>query len=154
MREILFVAWSIAAPAIVWAVMYRRERVLSIDNERLRRWNGESAADFAELEAKLHDIRREAETHGRTIELIEVRRAELAHRAELAERIVRGQAKHIEALETSNAKLLESVITMRRTGYALPSDILNAPDPELITTVDDDDAQALRDKPEWIAAEE
>lgn len=124
------------------------------ESERRRARNAESHAEILELETKLEAVTREAAASGRAFDLCEVRRVEATKRAELAEGIARGQARHIDALESSNKKLLDSVIEMRRVGFALPSDILNSPDPEVITTVADDDLQAVKTYPHLAAADE
>jgi len=70
-------------------------------------------------------------------------RAEATKRAETAELIARGQAKHIEALQRSNDKMLSAITDMRRVGFALPLDIAD-PDPEGLTSVDQDDRHAVQ----------
>lgn len=110
--------------------------------------------DIVSLKQQIETLERDHTTDSRAFDLCEVRRVEATKRAELAEGIARGQARHIDALESSNAKLLDSVIEMRRVGFSLPSDILNSPDPEVITTVADDDLQAVKTYPHLAAADE
>lgn len=127
---------------------------LEAESERRRQRNIAAAGEIAALEGKIKTLDAARIEDGRAMELSEVRRAEATRRAELAEGILRGQAKHIGALEASNKKLLDSVIEMRRVGFALPSDILNSPDPDVITTVADDDLQAVKTYPHLAAADE
>lgn len=100
-----------------------------------------------ELEAQLADT-------GRSLEHCEASLDEARKRAETAETIARGQAKHIEALQRSNETMLQSIVDMRRTGFSLPSDVLNEPDPDGISSVHDDDLQALEEHPHLAAADE
>lgn len=81
-------------------------------------------------------------------------RVEAQKRAETAEAIVKGQAKHIEALAASNDKMLESIVDMRRVGFSLPSDVLSEPDPDGISSVHNDDLEAIKDSPHLAAADD
>jgi hypothetical protein len=155
MKDIVFLLWSIASPTLVWFFMQRR-------HDRLRARNEAAAAELLEAEAKAageHLVRVNAEhlvrQHTADLATMTHHSADLRKRAEVAEGIVRGQATHIEALQRSNDTMLAAITDMRRVGFALPLDILSDPtDPEVITTVADDDLQAIKTHPHLAAADD
>jgi hypothetical protein len=152
MQGIRFLVWSIASPLITWYVVRRQyrgllTRTLAASGRALEDAGKAAQVDLNETRGALDEALRRQE---RNRELLE----ETRKRAEIAEGIVRGQAKHIEALQASNDTMLAAITDMRRTGFSLPADILNAPDPETITTVHDDDLQALKDHPHLAAGDD
>lgn len=78
--------------------------------------------------------------------------SEAQKRADLAELVVQSQSGHIASLERSNEKLLGTMMEMRRVGFSPAPEMADLQDG--IGTVDDDDAQALKDRVELAARPE
>lgn len=157
MRGVIFLAWSVISPSLVWYLMRRQA---NREHARLLAENGEcrarketAAIELLELEAK-YEARTKtwseaAEQLDRTIALLD----ETRKRAETAEGIARGQAQHIEALQRSNDKMLQSITDMRRTGFSLPDDILREASDDRVTTVQDDDREYVSEHPHLAAGD-
>lgn len=138
MQVVAMLTMSIVGPAVTMYFMRRGYR-------------GALRAHHVEIEQTLNAGKKVLERARRSLEEEQRVHAETRKRAEVAEGIARGQAKHIEALQRSNDTMLTSITDMRRVGFSLPHDMLNAPDPEVISTVGDDDIQAVKDYPHLAA---
>lgn len=124
------------------------------ERDRARRRNESFQAELLERETLVDALKTNLADARSTLAQCNELRLETIKRAEVAEGIVRGQAQHIAQLQKSNDTALQSIVDMRRVGFSLPTDIAIAHNGEELTSVDDDDRAMLKDRPEFVAAED
>lgn len=127
---------------------------LQDESDRRRRRNEQSAIDILERDTAVDACRTMLADTRAELSQSSALCVEAGKRADTASAIVRGQAAHIEQLQRANDRMLTAITDMRRTGYALPSDVLKEPVNDEITTVADDDLQAMKDYPHLVAGDE
>lgn len=122
------------------------------ERDRARRRNEASGLELLEAETQIGMLRTQLADARSTLRECDALRHETIKRAEVAEGVVRGQAKHIEQLQRSNETALQSIVDMRRSGFTLPTDIGKPHEGDHLTSVADDDRTFVLENPEFIAA--
>lgn len=137
-----------------WALIKRADLdELQSTIGRLRERTEASAIEVLERDAYIDMLKTQLADVRSTLGQCDALRLETMRRAEVAETIARSQAVHIEQLQKSNDTALQSIVDMRRIGFAMPFE-LKEHDGEPLSSVGDDDRAMLRERPEFIAPDD